>query len=341
MTKKSAKPVELGEKTQALLDAHVQFMVEQCSGPALKALIERELDALLAAAEQLTLNEAVTPQMIKDTALTYAADLELHGAIPELVGDVARAVYAHKIQTKTPLGTLLSDASFAEMLDKALEMKKARRQLIHAAVGNPLYADVAADLIYNGVRGYLNGNPLARNIPGVASVMKLGSSVMGGAKLEQSLKGYIRSSIKPLLEQSEHFLLERLDDERVRETALSVWKKLKTHKLAEVRQVLDSHDIEDFFVIGYEVWRELRKTTYYREMIGAGIDAFFDKYGDVSLAELLEEMGMTREILLGEAMRFGPPVLQTLKKKKLLEPAIRRHLQAFYQSAAARALIEG
>jgi hypothetical protein len=219
------------------------------------------------------------------------------------------------------------------MLDKALEMKKARRQLIHAAVGNPLYADVAADLIYNGVRGYLNGNPLARNIPGVASVMKLGSSVMGGAKLEQSLKGYIRSSIKPLLEQSEHFLLERLDDERVRETALSVWKKLKTHKLAEVRQVLDSHDIEDFFVIGYEVWRELRKTTYYREMIGTGIDAFFDKYGDVSLAELLEEMGMTREILLGEAMRFGPPVLQTLKKKKLLEP--------FYQSAAARALIEG
>ncbi len=174
MTKKTAKPVAMSAKAQALLDAQVQFMLEQWSGPALKALIERELDALLAAAEQLTLNEAVTPQMIKDTALTYAADLELHGAIPELVGDVAREVYAHKIQTKTAIGALLSDTRFNEILDKVLELKKLRKQLVHAAVGNPLYADVAADLIFNGVRGYLNGNPLAKNIPGMSSVMKLG-----------------------------------------------------------------------------------------------------------------------------------------------------------------------
>ena len=157
--------------------------------------------------------------------------------------------------------------------------------------------------------------------------------------MEENLKGYIRNSIKPLLKQSEHFLLEKLEDARIRETAKAVWAKLKTHKLAEVREAISSGDIEDFFVIGYEYWRELRKTTYYREMIGTGIDAFFDKYGDVSLAELLEEMGMTRELLLGEALRFGPPVLQTLKKKKLIEPAVRRHLQDFYQSAAARELI--
>ena len=336
MTKKTAG---ITGKAKALLDAHVQFILDQLEGAPLKALVGRELDALLTASEKLTLNEAVTRAMIKDTALTYAADLELHGAIPELVGDVARALYAHKIQTKTHLKDLLSDEHFENILDKVLELKTARRQLVHAAVGNPLYADVAADLIYNGVKGYLNENPLTRNIPGMSSMMKLGGSVMGGARMEENLKGYIRSSIKPILRQSEHFLLDTLDDDRLRDTALAVWKRLKMHKLSEVRESIQSEDIEDFFVIAYEYWRELRKTPYYREMIGTGIDAFFDKYGDVSLGELLEEMGMTREILLGEAMRFAPHVLQVLKKKKLLEPAIRRNLEGFYQSAAAQTLL--
>lgn len=328
-------------KAQALLDAHVQFIVDQLSGKSLQTVIERELDALLAAAERLTLNEVVTRDMIKATALTYAADLELHGAIPELVGDVARALYAHKIQTKTALKDLLSDERFKEVLDKILELKTARKQLVHAAVGNPLYADIAADLIYNGVKGYLNDNPLTKNIPGMSSMMKLGSSVMGGAKMEGNLKGYIRASLKPILKQSEHFLLDTLDDDRLRDTSLMVWKHLKTHKLSEVRASIKSEDIEDFFVIGYEIWRELRKTAYYREMIGAGIDAFFDKYGDVSLGELLEEMGMTREILLAEAMRFAPHVLPVLKKKKPLELAIRRNLESFYDSAAAKTILEG
>jgi hypothetical protein len=342
MTKKAtvAKTV-LSSKAKALLDAQVQFIVDQLTGKSLQSLVERELDALLAAAEKLTLNDAVTRTMIKDTALTYAADLELHGAIPELVGDVARALYAHKIQTKTSVKDLLSDERFEEVLEKILELKTARKQLVHAAVGNPLYADIAADLIYNGVKGYLNDNPLTKNIPGMSSMMKLGSSMMGGAKMEENVKGYIRSSLKPILKQSEHFLIETLDDDRLRDTSLMVWKHLKLHKLSEVRESIKSGDIEDFFVIGYEIWRELRKTAYYREMIGAGIDAFFDKYGDVSLAELLEEMGMTREILLAEAMRFAPHVLAVLKKKKLLEPAIRRNLESFYTSPAAKIILEG
>ena len=341
MTKRTTVKTTLSGKAQALLDAQVQFIVDQLTGKSLQSLVERELDALLIASEKLMLNEAVTRQMIKDTALTYAADLELHGAIPELVGDVARALYAHKIQTKTHLKDLLSDEHFENILDKILELKTARKQLVHAAVGNPLYADIAADLIYNGVKGYMNDNPLTKSIPGMSSMMKLGSSVMGGAKMEENVKGYIRSSLKPILKQSEHFLIDTLDDDRLRDTALAVWKHLKTHKISEVRESISSEDIEDFFVIAYEYWRELRKTTYYREMIGAGIDAFFDKYGDVSLAELLEEMGMTREILLGEAMRFAPHVLAVLKKKKLLDPAIRRNLESFYASAAAKAILEG
>ncbi len=39
-------------------------------------------------------------------------------------------------------------------------------------------------------------------------------------------------------------------------------------------------------------------------------------------------------------MRFAPPVLAILKKKKLLEPVIRRNMEGFYQSAAVTRILD-
>src|SRR5690242_3638303 len=94
------KPLNIAE---ALLDAHVRFVLDQLEGKSLQSLIEREIDALLDGAEHLTLGGAVTPQMIKDTVRHYAVELELGGGIPELVGEVARVIYAHELHDHTRL----------------------------------------------------------------------------------------------------------------------------------------------------------------------------------------------------------------------------------------------
>jgi hypothetical protein len=54
---------------------------------------------------------------------------------------------------------------------------------------------------------------------------------------------------------------------------------------------------------------------------------------------LLDDLGISREIMLREAMRFAPHVIKVLNKKKLLEPVIRRNLARFYHSDAARAVL--
>ena len=74
-------------------------------------------------------------------------------------------------------------------------------------------------------------------------------------------------------------------------------------------------------------------------VIDAGIDGFFDKYGEFTLRELLDELGIGREIMRREALRFAPPVLATLHEKGLLEPYVRRHLEGFYRSDAALAIL--
>ena len=52
-------------------------------------------------------------------------------------------------------------------------------------------------------------------------------------------------------------------------------------------------------MIVFEYWRELRHTDYFNAMLEAGVQAFFDKYGDTSLTGLLDELGVTRELMLG------------------------------------------
>lgn len=329
----------------ALLDAHVQFILDQIGGDALQPLLESELDELLANAKKLRLNDCVTRKMIKDTALAYAADLELGPGIPELVGDVARALYAHEAHEKTCFGDLLGDEHFSEIVDMVLEHKSLREKIVHEAVASPLYASFASDLLYNGIKGYLAQNAVTRNIPGAGSMMKLGKAVMSKAtpnleaSIEDGLKKYISQSVKATSKGSAGLLLKYADDETLRELAQEFWVRIKPVKVASLREDISSLDVEEGFVLGYEFWRSLRSSSFYRVMIGAGIDAFFDKYGDASLSDLLDDLGVTRSMMVREAMRFAPPVVKALNKKKMIEPLVRRNLARFYHSDAAREIL--
>lgn len=332
---------DVQKKAEALLDAHVAFLIEELTGDGFRSLIEEEIDQVLEHAAQLTINDVVSPEQIRATAIKYAVDLELSGAIPELVGEVARRIYDHPGHDETTFNDLVSDRQFREFVDKALEMKDLRNTVIHEAVSNPVYEALVADITYQGILGYINENPVTRNVPGAQSMMKLGKSVMSkaGPGLEKNLKAYIRKNLKPLLKESESFLKNRIDDERIADAAGDIWDDLKDRKIGAFREYLGKDDVEEIFVIGYEYWKGLRKTDYYASWIDTGVNFFFEKYGDTSLTGMLDELAISRDMILDDALRFAPGVLQVLKDKGILEAALRRQLSRFYQSDQAMKIL--
>lgn len=334
-------------QAQRLLDAHVDYVMEQLQGASLEALLAAEVDALLADARRLTLNDVVTRHMIQATARTYAVDIELSGAIPELVGDVARALYAHPQHAHTRLSDLLPDGLFEEFLDKFLEMDNLHAWVAHEAINNPVYAALATDIVIEGIRGYIyHGGSRARGVPGVRQASALGARLLRGSlpaieeTIEESLRAYLQRSISDLLTGSENFLLGLFDREQVRLLATEAWEAIRDRRVSDFQEGVSSLDIEEIFVIGYELWRSVRTTPLYGALIDAGIDAFFDKYGDFTLREILDEMGIDREIAMGEALRFAPHVLDVLRQKGMLAPMVRRHLEGFYESEAVAAILD-
>lgn len=329
----------------ALLDAHVAYFVEDLTGPGLKQLIDEEIDAALELAGKLKLGDVVTRAQIKATAITYAASLELGPGIPELVGDIARQLHAHAVHDKTTPGDLVSDERVAEWLDQVFGFETLRDKLIREAVTSPIYSDFAADLLYQGITGYLQQNAVTKNIPGASSMLKLGRAALSKAKpdleasLEDGLRRYIAKAVQASTKHSADFLIGHASKQLLTEIGLDAWEKIRKIRLGSLRHDVGSREVEELFVLGYETWREVRTTDYYRLLIESGIDAFFDKYEGATLAALLEDIGVGREQMHAEALRYAPPVIKLLKKKKLLDGIVRRRLSGFYASEACAKLL--
>ena len=322
---------------EALLNAHVRYILLQMNAENLQTTLLTEIDLILANAPLITLNESVTPEMIKETVHRYAVELELGGGVFDIIGDIARTVYNHDIHEKTSLNDLMSDKQLTDMLDKVLEMKDFRERIIREIVANPMYISLASDVLYHGIRGYLWQNAVGGAGLGTKSLIKFSQTMLSKAPvgfeelIEFNLRRYIQKSISAVLVESERFLLQ-IDVKKLRDTLLDIWHELKTQKASLGHQFVTSLDVEEILVMCYEFWREFRQTEYFNVLLNSGIDAFFNRYGDTTLDVLLEEVGITRAMLVADAVRFAPPILKMMKDKNLLEPMIRQHLVGFYQS---------
>lgn len=336
----------LHPKAQALLDAQVAYTLSRLTAEDLSVTLEQELDLILANAPLLTLNDCVNAQMIKETVHRYAIELDLGAGVFDIIGDIARRVHGHHIHQQTTLNDILADRHFEQILDKILELDSIRDYVVKELVINPVYAGLASDVVYYGLRDYLlsqmvGGKKRAQKVGAVFSKAKdLVNRLPQGLEeaIEDSLRVYINQSIRHIIAESQSFLTH-IDQDKLRNGLLDIWDDVKQQPISTYQQLLTSLDVEELCVLSYEFWRDFRNTTYFKVLIDAGIDAFFQRYGDVTLDELLEEVGIKRDMLLADALRFAPPVLKKLNEKALLEPFVRRHLQDFYASEQVQAIL--
>ena len=99
---------------------------------------------------------------------------------------------------------------------------------------------------------------------------------------------------------------------------------------------MDSLDLSEFISLGYNFWLTFRKSEYFKLCYEATVDIFFEEYSQSTLEELMEEFQITSDKIMKESSRFAPSLIQGLKKSGYLETAIRRHLEGFYTSKAAK-----
>ena len=329
-----------------LFEAHVKHEVAALKGAKLKKFLEQEVDELLGYAEKVPLGRLISPKQVMGVIKRIAMDMELDAGIPELAAEMAAEVLKAPVQADTTLGEILSREQASGFIEEALELRQQRERIISEIMAHPVYQELVSNVVYHGLVNYLyEDNLITRSVPGVGSVMKFGKKMANKAvpgldeTFERRIKAWLAESLPGLIVRSEQFLHRALTDDELRDSVMAAWVSLENQTIAELQDGLGEVELQEFVVLGYDFWLNFRKTAYFEGCARAVVEHLFAKYGDRPVMDLLNDIGVTREVIVTEIAELGLPIIDVLHKEGYVEALVRRRLGSFYKSAAAKKLL--
>ncbi len=329
-------------RAQALFECHVQYELRQFETPAFMQWFESELALQYQDFCQLPLKSLVTAKQVKAVIQRNVVKNDIPGGIAEIAGEAATALFRSKSHREALLKELLSAQQYEELVDKLLDLSAQRTFAIDHLVELPVYRDLISGVLYQAILRYIyEENIVSKHVPGVASMLKLGKRMVDkrapkfeGA-IEDNVRSYIVKNLAFLLRESREFLEHSLSDEDIKASALALWDRLENTQIGDFQEGMDTVDLSEFVVLGYEFWLRFRKSVYFKRAYGVVVDYVFRKYGSAPLGELLEDLGIDQKRLVTEVKAFAPGVLAAIQQNGQLEALIRRRLAGFYMSEEA------
>lgn len=317
-----------------LLEAQIAFTRRELLSPEnFHHLVVDEVEAFLAHAAQITLREAVTPDMIKATAHKYAVSMPLEASIPELAGEIAARIYRHPANDRFRIVDVIDERRFDELVSAVAETAAAQR-ILRAVLESPETVDVCVEVVVHALDRAVTDRPASRARTALTRTLTAVTGPIAPA---------IASGVERLTRAGARYVLEAADDDTdttiLVDAARRIWRSVSGDEVGRFRELVTADDIEDIVVVAFEFWKSYRDTEHFAAMLDEGIEHVFDKYGDVTLVDLLADLGIGRADLIEEGLRFGPPVLALLDDRGVLDEVLRRRLVPFYDSPEFRAAL--
>lgn len=336
------KAVEQHPQAAALMELHLAHEMALFESDAFLAWLKPELEAQLSLAREMSLNSFVRVDQVKSVIARNVVDNEIPGAVAELAGDAAAQLFSSDMHRNTPLHDIFPAKHFEEFVDKVLELPEQRKNGINHVIELPVYKDLISGVLYQAIMRYIyEENVLSKKVPGVASMLKFGKQMLDktapnlDGAVEENVRNYIAKNLVFILKESKAFLENSLTEEDIKTSTMELWDVLEDKTMSEFQQGMDSIDLSEFVVLGYEFWKMFRTSTYFRESYELVVDYFFQIYGESPLGTLLDEFMVTSDLMMREAEVFAPQVLTTLKENGQIEQFLRRRLESFYFSKPA------
>ncbi len=341
-TKASSKASRSEVLANELLELHLEHEMAAFEGEAFVKFLREEMAILFESIKPLTLQQFVDAEQVKQVIARNVVENDIPGAIIEIAGDAASQLFSSEMHKSTSLNKIFSAKQYEEFVDKILELPEQRKKGINHLIELPIYGDLISGVLYQAILRYIyDENIVSKHIPGVASVLKFGKRMIDktapsleGA-VEDNVRAYIAANLAFMLRESKAFLENSLTEAEIKASAMELWDTLESKTMGDFQQGMDAIDLSEFIVLGYEFWKQFRKTKYFKDCYELIVDYVFEVYGQTTLGVVLEDMMITPDRLMQEAELFAPKVLAALKENGLIEAFLRRKLEGFYSSQAA------
>ncbi|MBJ9957722.1 hypothetical protein [Acinetobacter courvalinii] len=326
---------------QALLLEQVKFYKNQLTTQLSADFFQQFIQLFLQHAPNIQLKEVVELAQIQAVVKRYAFEMQLGAGLLEFIGEIAQRLHVFSLQSSAQLQDVFSDHQFEMWLSKFLELENIRHYLNQFLKESPSIQQLCQ---------YIATTTLQNKLPKLFTQSDDDRISESKYEWQQKLKSFShrqQQRIEQKIEESiARFIQEQLADlsllsnDDLESLARNVWDDNKAKPLSEYTQQVTPLDVEEFFVMIYEYWKELRQSAFIQDLILYGVKVFYDFYKDESLADVFAAIGLEEADLLNEAVRFYPKVVVALDQHGILEPIITLILKPFYDSADTLAAIE-
>lgn len=330
-----------------ILEAHIEHELNRFKDEGYKQTIEEEVTAIFEWVKKIKLKDIVTADQILGIIRRNVVELPVAGGVTELAGEMSQKVLASRLNKKTALEDIFDRKQYDDIIDKVGSLQNARKDLIRRLVNSSVYSRQISEVLFVGIKEYiLSENIIAKKVPGMSSLIKVGKFAVNKTMhslevaIENKVKSYIESNLGNTIKRSERSLNDYFNKTQIVDMGEEIWESIASAKLSEYFSTIDANDMEDFIVIGYEFWLHFRKTPYFKGIYTELVKHFFKKYGDRELDVILEDVGVTREMVIHELTEIIAPGVEKALSIGYLEERIRARLESFYLSANAASLVE-
>jgi hypothetical protein len=327
-----------------LLDAQVQFVLDELSGKRLAKVVARDVDDVLAVASTLIVSEVVDAEQVKATGRRLVDHVGASPIVEDLLAALSDAVYDLAASEDYNLGDVIDRDSVGALVAKLLSMDTLHERALQRLTESPLVAVVAARFVTIIITDFVQQNRArAEKLPGMGSLLSIGTSaasrVRSATRIDDLLGDAAGKSTQFAVRRTNNAMRELLRDAPLHDAALELWDLHADEPISGLRDYLSRDELRELARLVHEILVDARNKDYAGHLVDACVDVFFARYGAHDIAALLPELGIERDDLVADIVRFARPVIEAAKADGVLAAQIRSRLEPFYRSDAVAAIL--
>lgn len=323
---------------QALMLEQVQFTKKQLLDNNNSPYLQHFVQQIYRHSNRILLKDIIQLEQLNQVVIKYAFELNLGAEILEFIGLVAQKIHHLAVNTPTTFNDLLSDESYDLWQDKILELEQLRHYIQNYLEKNTKIQAVSLQLA---------NQILESNTPWLDQLRKLKTN---DKSIRSKLLGFVQEQQQNIELKLEHQLAQAiikqlgllitLPNEELAEISQHIWADIKTQKVRDSFSQLDAIDVEEFFILVYETWKELRQTEHIQSIVLHVVAAFYESFADYDLQSLLQAVGLSESDLHEEAQRFAPYAFKALDQAEILDTFILALIEPFYGAESTLEIIQ-
>jgi len=328
-----------------LLEAQVGHHLERLSGDQLAATVSGLVGDLLATVGQHPIEDLLDREAVKAVVVRALRTAPGSVAVKDIV-DLAATVVFDGPEEPYPLGELVGRDRVEVLLDELLALHPVVERALERLTASPLVGTTASRFMGRIVGEVLQANrAVTDKVPGLSSLMSFGTSaaskVMGAA--DKQFEGLIGDTMGKggtfAVRRLNRIVVETLRDPTTREAVLEVWDLIAQEQVGGLGRHATREELSGVVDAVHGLVVAAVQSEHVADLGEVLVDAFFDRFGDHTAAQLLDELGLQRDDVLADVVAVAPNVVEALRESGDLERLLRAQLEPFYSSAEARALL--